>query len=470
MRRIVLLVLVAFPFAVLIGLLCLPDCGNRPAPEERISIPTLPPVENPAPPEPPAPSRSFPINGLVVDAELRPVPGVEVRVGDEAVTGGADGKFLFPPAARPGRRPVSIRRDGKDLARWDSVVTGDIIPDGSDPGEAELRPEMVRWTVNLGRESRAEADPKGSKGSIDLTAALIQEWGPAGEAQILGRTTLPDGVHIDSSLSLDGDRLLASTERAEARGGAFVSRIWFPDDFRIHPGEYDLQLLFAVSLEDFTDLERWTAERPSLDWNEAAEVSATRRIQVGDRADGREEDRKIDAYFRETLESIERLRKTILARAQKSRELAGSWDPEVLRAEVEVEKSSFGAVLDPSGKLDVGAWRRFLDEGWRPEVERLLAAHAARKTAGLSKFRRAENLLESVLKRLLQISRIESILVYQAWGLQIDRKDFYLDEELPQGDKVILLQILMKDIALLRQFRNLDGAGAPDEQDDQSSK
>jgi hypothetical protein len=473
MRRIVLLALLAFPFAVLVGLLCLPECGNRKAPEEVVSTPAQSPVESPAPPQLPTPPRSLAITGLVLDADLRPAPNVEIRIGEETVAGGADGKFLFPPAVRTGRRPVSVKRDGKDVARWEEVVTGDVLADRGDPGEAELRPEMLRWTVNLVREPGAGAGAKRSGEGIEPIAALVQEWGAAGEILTLGRTTLPDRVHIDSSLSLEGDRLLASTERAEARGGAFVSRIQFPEGFRIHPGEYDLQLLFAVSLEDITDLERWTAERPSLEWNDSVEVSAVRKIQVGDRAEGREEDRKIDAYFRETLESIERLRKTITVRAQRARELAGSWDPQVIGAEVEIEKSSYGGVLDPSGKFDIAAWRRFLDEGWRPEVERLLAAHGARKTAGLSKFRRAENLLESVLKRILRFSQIESILVYQAWGLPIDKKDFYLDEEGQGGDRVIILQILMKDIALLRQFRSLDGAGdagATERRDDQSSR
>ncbi len=49
MRRIVLLALMAFPIAVLIGLLCIPECGTRPASEKPVAIPILPAVESPAP-------------------------------------------------------------------------------------------------------------------------------------------------------------------------------------------------------------------------------------------------------------------------------------------------------------------------------------------------------------------------------------------------------------------------------------
>jgi hypothetical protein len=152
------------------------------------------------------------------------------------------------------------------------------------------------------------------------------------------------------------------------------------------------------------------------------------------------------------------LRKILLSRARRARDLARRWDPEVIEDALEVEKGFPAAVLDASGKLDVTAWRMFMDEGFRPAISRLITRHADRRSEGYSKYRGAESLLGTVLKRIVQVSKIESLLVYQAWGIPEDPRDLYRDEEQPSGDEPAILQILQKDLALLQAYRSLPGA------------
>ncbi len=443
--------------------------------QEQAEVRPVPPPE--PPPVKPVEHRELPITGRIFDESLKPAEGLAVRCGDETAISETDGSFRFSPALRTGSRAVSVHRGAQELIRWDDVVTG-AIPSGGDEevpswsGMVAINPTMVRWTINLGpglpiEQKGTEKVPLRGDRFADARGVLIQEWGSGGEVRIHGVAALPDGAHIDATLYFEEERLVSSIERAEVQNGLFSAVIRFPDDFRLHSAVYQLHLLFGISLEDPRDVEQWKRKHPELDWDRMNELESIREIFAGDPTNELEENRQVERHYREMLDSIDRLKNILVSRARRARYLARRWDPEILQAEVEIQQGSLsGSLLAPSGEFDFQAWRRFLDDGWRQEVHRLLEDHDRKKQG---KFRRADFLLESVLKRLLLISKIESILVYQAWGREIDGKDFYLDEERPEGDEHIMLTILNKDLSLLQRFRNLtDGEKAEDR--DQSSK
>lgn len=425
----------------------------------------LPANDSPLPEAPPP--GGIPIAGRVFGPDLQGIPGIEVACGEETAVSGADGGFQFPSALRYGKRALVARKDGAAIASWDGVTVGGDEPESSggpppEGGGAGLRPDRIRWTINLGASSTGGIGSS-SPGPIELKGVAVEDWGRSGEILVDGTTTLPDGAHLQTTIFFEGERLLSATEDTLAQGGLFRARIRFPDEFKIFSAAYELQLLFAVKLEDPRDVERWRKERADLDWGEDRELVAVRKIYIGDPSEELDENRRIESGFREILDGIEGLQKILLSRCRRLRGLARNWDPAILEAQRDLEAGPLEPkTLDAAGRFDSGAWREFMDRGFRPEVFRLMRLHEERKQG---KFRSADFLLTEVLKRLLLLSRIESSLVYQAWGLDIHPNDFYLDEERPEGDETIILQILKKELGLLDRFRNLtapkgDGGGA----------
>jgi len=405
-----------------------------------------------------------PIVGRVLGADLKSLAGLEVTCGPESVSSSSDGTFKFPTAARPGRKEVSVRSGGKELARWDGVFAGDI----ESRGEADHFPgatgppsalERIRWTVNFPPIGALPGEaPALGKPVVRVQAVLIEEWGDTGMVRIDGETPLPDGAHLDAALYFDDERVVASTERPEARGGRFRAQIRFPNDLRVHSATYQLHLTFALSQEDPADVERWRKERSDLRWD-LEEQNLVLDVFAGDPAEEREENRRIESYYRAMLSQIEGLRRMLSAWSREARMLLQGWDPEVLQARAAVKEAWFGdPLLDSSGKFSLEAWRRFLDDGWRPEVVSLLERHRTRRG---EKYRSAESTMKEVLERILLLSKIESVLVYQAMGMSAHPQDFFLDSDLPEGDREIFLQILEKELKSLQRFRNLTGSLDP---------
>jgi len=445
-----------------------PAAVRNTAPAARAEAPAGPAPLPPDQPEEVGLATAPPISGRVLDARKAPLSGIEVVCGSEAASSGADGGFRFAP--RPGSaEELSIRRQGAEIARFSLVFVGGSAPSaGAEHGmtleHPERQPVRIRWTVNLGYgESAAGAGAaQGSPafpGFAEPVAVLVEDWATTGLVRILGKSRLPDGAHLDSALYFDGERLVSSVERAQVKGGRFESHIRFPEDLRIPSGSYQLRLTFVAGDEDPGDLERWATERPELPWNatEAAETSA--EIYSGDPAEELAENRSLEQYYGEVLEAIDSLKRMILSRGREALTLAQGWDPELLRDRAASAEAWFGdPLLDASGKLDLKAWRKFLDEGLRPEIRRLLERHQARSSG---KYRSAESMLGQVLERVLLLSKIESVLVYQALGLNPHPDDRFLDTEGPMGDELILRQVIEKEIKALSRMQNLTGNRTP---------
>jgi len=319
---------------------------------------------------------------------------------------------------------------------------------------------MIRWTITLSPKRPGPA-PDGPPsparaGLAEPTAVLFEEWVTTGLVRVDGTSILPDGAHLDVALYFDGERVAASIERTEIRHGAFRSRIRFPEGFRISSGTFQLRLSFGVQEEDPGDVERWRRERPELPWDETHAAVVIRDVFAGDPAEEREEAMRLEAYYREAHEAAGKLRKLLLTRSQEAKRLAQSWDPEILKRRAQAASAWFGdPMLDPEGRFDLSAWRRFLDEGFRPELLERLDRHQRREPG---KYRTAERIVEEVWRRLLDLSRIESVMLYQSLGLGSHPNDHFLDSEGPLGDREILLQILTKELTVLDRYTRLSWA------------
>lgn len=427
-----------------------------------------------APPEEPEriqPTAGPPIFGRVIDARQSPLSGIEVICGPDAARTAADGGFRFSPRSEAAE-DVSIRRGGAEIARFGGVFVGAAgSTAGADPGMVSVRPErppvMIRWTMNLGYAKAAAGEGGGTEspsfpGFAEPVAVLVEDWATTGLVRILSKSTLPDGAHLDCALYFDGERVVSSVERAEVKEGLFQSLIRFPEDLRVFSGTYQLRITFVADDEDPRDLERWARDRPDLPWTAMGAAEIAVDIYAGDPGEELAENRSVEAYYRETLGAIESLERMILSRGREAQGLAQGWDPQLLKDRAASAEAWFGdPLLDAAGRFDLKAWRRFLDEGFRPEVLMLLERHEAREAG---KYRSAHSMLAEVLRRIILLSKIESVMVYQALGLKPDPKDRFLDSEGPLGDQTILKQILEKEMKNLNRMRTLTSQAPPGEQ------
>ena len=446
----------------------------------RASDDSLSPVTLPAVDSKPAPSESLParvdveplaVEGLVLALDTRaPLEGIELLLGEEKATTAKDGGFFFNARSRRGLGTLVVLRGGAPDVEWSGMYVGGLLP-GEGEGAPELdstmrwtlpttRPTRVFWTVNIGSAagglSGGSLQRDGKPGGFDVArvqAALFEKWDRTGVVRLLGRSPLPDGAHLDAVLYFDGERMVSSTERAELKDGRFSCWIRFPDELTLHTTLYDLRLIFGVGLEDPDAVEAWKVARPALPWKDAEDFQSHVGVYAGDPREERGVNATLQTQFREALGLASALQRTLMARAQEFKILGFGWDPELLRLRAATAEAWFGdPVVGADGRIDLALWRRFIDDEWRPEARKLKATHESRRRG---KYASAEQLMSEVIDRLLVLSKIESVILYQGLGQSPDPKDLFADEELPEGDRVILLQILKKDFAILERMKNL---------------
>ncbi len=425
--------------------------GSPPGPAEIIRVPATQPagvVEIPQEP---------PVSGLVLGENRAPLAGLTVICGDESRVTGGDGGFQFPPRRREWPLTAALQKDSVEILRWEGI--GRPLADG------RAVPGRIRWTLNVFGEvpspvrsakgETAAAEPKSDAQPTfaHVRGVFVEEWGTQAALRVTGSTPLPDGAHLNAALYFDGDRVISSIESAAAQGGKFEVRIEAPDTFTLHAATYRLVVTFGLGVEDFQDIERWRAERPEFPWDRAEDLSLVIDVFVGVPQEEQRDNREIETYFRRTLEDVHGLRTLLTSRAREARALAKNWDPALAAARRSVQDSARRdgslqvAILDAAGRVDLEAWRQFLDVSWRPEVQRLMERQSGRLGG---KYRKKEHVLAGLLERLIALSKMESVLVYQGLGLAPHPSDFFLDAEMPEGDLLILQQIMDKDMALLQ--------------------
>ena len=193
--------------------------------------PAPPPAETAAPPAPAvsavpsAPAKLLALDGRVVGSDLRPLPDLEVSLGVERASTGAEGAFELPASSRGPWSTLSVRRGSKDLAVFQPVWVGAEVqpaaggePAGAEACRPEGAPARLRFTVNLlGGEAGAGGGRAPPGPLLEARAVLVEDWGRGALVRIQGASTLPAGAHVDAALSFDGDRIVASTDRGEVR-------------------------------------------------------------------------------------------------------------------------------------------------------------------------------------------------------------------------------------------------------------
>lgn len=409
------------------------------APAVQISerLETLP-VE-PAPPE----QRSLEIQGRVVGAKLEPLAGVTVFCGEEAAETGAEGTFSFPRAARPRFVRVSIQSAGKEVASWENVLAGDRVDPGTDALERDVvyarsiedvllpdQPERVSWTINLGAVlSDAEKPSLEESKWIELERFFVERWGQGGRIRVSGRTRLPDGAHVATSLYFDGFRFIASLEPAEVQADSFQAVMMTPLETKLYAGTYEAFATFSPAFESFDRLEEWRQKRPEVPWSTLVIPQVATPVTIGDPAEARAEDIATQEYYGSQLDSVAKLYDELKTRVKLLQK----------------------AAKNPDAHFEEDAWRKFLDEDWRPPLKILLDAHVSR---GAEKYEDARGRMDMIFKTLHSMSYAYSLFaVYEAFKREPHPNDFYLDEG--PGDLIRMKRIYRENFKKMQRFRFL---------------
>lgn len=232
--------------------------------------------------------------------------------------------------------------------------------------------------------------------------------------------------------------------------------MYSPADSRFFSGVFEARVSFNTLLESYAALEGWKQARPEVDWDSLTLPEVTRNIFAGDPLEAREEDLAAQAYYARMADSARRLERslksTLLSRSDEERIFVQGkgLSPKSRR---DGPQSWFRAdLLQSEGRLDEAKWRRFLDEGWRPELRALMEEHAGR---GQEKYMTGSALLKGLLEALLEESYGYSrFVVYPAFNLQPHPDDFYIDEE-RAGDLIRLERIVISGFSGLERFQHL---------------
>jgi hypothetical protein len=433
------------------------------APEPSTLFPTLipPPALEPPPepageaPPPPAPRRALAIEGKVFDPHLQPCLEGTVRLGAELAAVGPDGSFSFPPLVRPRFELLSVTVEGREAVLFPEVLSGDAGGSGESGDDLEpagwgrllpARPERLRWTLNLLPDAPASVE----EFSITPSAVLVEDWGAGGRLQARGRSTLPEGAHIYSTLTFSGVRLASAFEPAELEDGGWLGAVVIPADVKLYSGTYELLLSHNALLEPFDLLEKWREELPEGSLEELSEIIVRRAIFLGVQDEARREDRAAAAYFCPLLEDVRALHAGLEKRVEEVLAMGKGWDPAFLRAREEAHAAWFrSGFFDAEGRFEEARWRRYLDGQYRPRLARLLEAHRSRSQR---KYLETEVCLENLLSTLLTLSRVYSrLFVYPLFQLPEHPADYHIDEA-GQEDLVLLRKVIEEGLAQLERF------------------
>lgn len=457
--------------------------------------PTLPEPEEPAVPivdaAPAAEPRELPITVFVFDRDGRPVaPGrVEAEVGDDRATTDSTGILRFPARRRSprsdGRFAIAGRNASEDAPEPGAnvfavpgLLTGDPtgtavdllpIPDALalEPLRLPERPGRLVWTLIV-PSSAAPGVPDGSSAAspsepfwITVDWVLAEEWEGGARVRVEGRSNLPDGASIDTSLEFDGQRTASSFASAHVDRGSWRGVLALPLETKLFAGEYLLHASFNPRLESAETIGSWPSRvADSIVESVEGEVHCERSVRFGDPEEARREDIEVERYYRRVLATAHAWDGALRSRLEEVVLLGQGWDPRVIAAHEEAHATWFQERLVAlDGTLAETAWRHFLDEEWRPAVEEALEQHRARS---LVKYRVAESRMDSLLGSLLSLSQLHSMLrVYPLFGLPTHPNDDYNAGGDANGDLALLESRLEDNFHALERFTRLTSGAAP---------
>ena len=486
-----LLLLVAILIALAVAAVLVWESFRTPEVEPQ---PVPPSPEESQPPEPvspatPAPSRAaLPITGLVLGKDLKPLSGLSVCCGDETALTDAEGRFELPKSLRPRASKVRLLKGSQELCAWDDLTTGDAEPAApappAPPGEADaVSPapaslpveedprlpatlQRVRWTFNL--IDGASQDPWFALGLV-----LAEDWGSCSRLRARGRTKLPDGAQVSSSLYFDGFRFIASAP-SKVQGGSFGTTMFCPQDVNFYSATYEIHVSYYALLQMEEAREEWKKARPEIDWDKLDALDAKWNIFVGDFAEALKEDREVEAYYGSVLDQAKQLERELKWRVEEVLDLRGwdpallrklfaagrfedlvkgnkNWDPSLLESRGKARDGWFYSGVVEKGEFQEAVWRKFLDEEWRPKVVALRDRHAARTQ---EKYGEAGTRMAGLLKALLDESYIFSRFVVYPTYLKPHPNDFIADED-KVGDLSRLENMLQDHFTNLERFRHI---------------
>lgn len=438
MNRFLLLLACVVALLLTGGLLWYSD-RQVPPPVAPVMKPTEPPLETVPTVVVPPERRLLEIQGRVVGEKLEPLAEITVFCGEESVETGPDGTFSFPLATRPRSVRVSIQSVGKEIVSWESVLAGDRADPDRSAGRVYAleevllpdEPERLYWTINLGAPTSDSDKPSLAESEwIRLERFFIEQWGKGGRIRVSGRTRLPDGAHVATSLYFDGFRFIASLEPAEVRAGSFQAVMMTPLETRLYPGTYEAIGIFSSAFEPIERIEEWSQQRPEEDWSTLVIPQVTTFVTIGDSSEALAGDKSTQEYYGSHLDRVTKLYDDLRARVK------------VLRR----------AAKKPEAHFEEAAWRKFLDEDWRPPLESLLSRHASR---GVEKYEDARLRMDMLFKTLRSMSYVYSrFVVYPAFGRKPHPNDFYIDED-GSGDLLRMKRNFRENLKKMQRFRFL---------------
>ena len=441
---------------------------------------------------PPAPDRPMEITGRVLGPTLEPISGLTLLCGEAKVATDSAGFFSFALAVRARFVRLRLLRGEDEVTAWDEVLAGDVPPDssdgsnssegssskgsssegsssesggpagsegegtGSNGGVLPTKPLILRWTVNF---LVAKKSPGAPRSWIEPEEALVEEWGNGGRVRVRGKSKLPDGAHIATSLYFDGFRFIAALEPAEARKGMFLASMYCPPEVKFFSGAYEIDASYNPVLEDPSKQLEWKQARPEVNWDTLIIPEVKARAFVGNPSEARGEDLKVQAYYAQVLNEAKRLERALKSRVEEISAFAKGWDPKLFNAWHLAREGWFQQLpLNSGGDFAEERWRKFLDGDWRPKVKALKERHAER---GQEKYQEAGSRMASLLSALYEESFVySSFLVYPAFGLKGHPNDFYPDED-EIGDLGRLENILQDNFKNLERFRRLEAEVPP---------
>jgi hypothetical protein len=428
-----------------------------------------------------APRRSMEITGRVLGTSSKPISGLAVLCGEDRAATDSAGLFSFPPAVRPRLVRLRLLRGEAEVTRWDELLAGDLSLPASEEAEGEgntegqggtagdgsgdaaalpAKPLIVRWTLNL---LVGEKGPAAPSSWIEPEEALAEEWGNGGRVRVRGKSKLPDGAHVATSLYFDGFRFIAGLEPAEVNNGAFLASMLCPPELKLFPGPYEINASFNPILESPSKQLEWKQAKPEVDWGSLIIPEVKVGAFVGNPGEARSEDLKVAAYYSRVLDEAKQLERALKSRVEEIAAFSKGWDPKLLSnwhlaREGWFQQLPIHSSGNSSGSFAEDRWRKFLDEDWRPKVKALKDRHAERRQ---EKYQEAGERLASLLSALYQESFVySSFLVYPAFGLKSHASDFYPDED-EIGDLGRLENILRDNFKNLERFRRLARDEAP---------